>query len=766
MTHRYPTILLIALSLWLFCFSASSQAADAAVTIAKITISGNQRTEQSTILSYLGLKEGGAYTPTDADTALKNLYGTGFFADVTITPEELSGNKVELHVAVVENPIINRVAFEGNSHVEEKDLLNEIELKPRSVYTRPKIQNDVKRILDIYRRAGRYSARVEPKIITLDQNRVDLVFEISEGSVTKVESINFIGNEHFTSKSLRDTIRTEESRWWRFFSDNDKYDPDRLQYDQEMLRRFYNSQGFADFQVKSAIVELTPSRDAFYVTFTIDEGPSYTFGNIAIDTTLKGVSPEELQKSLTTHKDETFNGSEIENSIDALTKSLGDMGYAFVDIDPTMKRDEDKHIIDLTYHIKEGPRVYVERINITGNVRTLDEVIRREFRLAEGDAYSASRLARTEQRLNNLGFFQKVDIKTEPGSRPDRIIINVNVEEKSTGEITLGAGFSTQDGPSADFGIQEKNFLGKGQDLRFKATIAARRQQYDIGFTEPYFLGRELSAGFDLFRIQQDLLQESSFERYSDGTALRMGYALTEKWSHNMNYTFRLNKIFDVQPGASIYVVEQEGQTTNSSVGHNFTYEGRDNKNDPSRGIYFQIAQEFAGLGGDTHYIKHEAKAAWYYPVYGKWVLSFSGQGGDIIGLGENVRIEDRFFLGGQNFRGFENYGVGPHDVTSATNDALGGNEYYVGSTELSFPLSTSDDLGLRGALFTDVGSLWDCDDKGANIAAHSAPRVSAGFGILWASPFGPIRVDIAQAIIKQSEDRTQIFQFNFGTRF
>jgi outer membrane protein insertion porin family len=762
--HR-PSLLLIAIAVFLACFSFSVRAQETgAPVIHKITLTGNQRVEPSTIYSYLGLKEGGHYNPYDADTALKNLYATGFFADVTITPSELPDNRVDLDVHVVENPIINRVAFEGNSHVEEKDLLNEIELKPRTIYTRTKIQNDVKRILDIYRRSGRYSAKVDPKIITLDQNRVDLVFEINEGTVTKVQSITFIGNEHFTGKTLRNAIRTEETRWYRFFSDNDKYDPDRLQYDQELLRRFYNSEGYADFQVKSAIVELTPSRDAFYVTFTIDEGPKYKFGDVSIDANLKGVNNDKLKEYLTTRSGKTYNGTAIEDSIDALTKALGDMGYAFIDIDPQLKRDPEKRTIDLVYEVKEGPRVYVERINIFGNVRTLDEVIRREFRLTEGDAYSASKLARTEQRLNNLGFFEKVDIKTEPGSRPDRMVINVSVQEKSTGEISIGAGFSTQDGPLADFGIREKNFLGKGQDLRFKGTIAARRQQYDIGFTEPYFLNRELAAGFDIFRIQQDLLDESSFQRDSNGASVHMGYALTEKWTHNLNYTFRFNNIYDIQPGASIYVLQQEGKTTNSSVGHNFTYEGRDNKNDPTSGVYFQVAQEFAGLGGDTHYIKHEVKAGYYYPVYKKWVASVSGLGGDIIGLGEHVRIQDRFFLGGREMRGFEDSGIGPRDTT--TRDALGGNIYYIGSAELSFPLSSSDDLGLRGAFFTDIGSLWRADDNGPNVSDSRAPRVAAGFGVLWASPFGPIRIDIAKALVKQDVDRTQIFQFSFGTRF
>lgn len=772
MTHHWlrkiAAVTLVGVTLFVPPHTAMSQQLSPTVSqgdrIAKITITGNQRIESSTILSYLSISEGSEFSQYDVDAGLKTLFATGFFVDVKMAPQSLAPGQVELLVNVMENPIINKVAFEGNIHIADKELEPELELKSRSIFTRTKVQNDVKRLLDIYRRAGRFSAKVEPKVIQLDQNRVDLVFEIDEGVVTSIRKISFIGNKNFSSGTLEDVIRSEESSWYKFLSNDDKYDPDRLQYDQELLRRFYMSEGYADFQVKSAFAELTPDKDAFYITFTIEEGNQYNFGEVKVNSAIKGIDSADLEKQITTKAGGTFSSKEMESSIDALTKRLGDQGYAFVDVAPETKRDPEKKIIDLSFNIKESPRVYVERVNIAGNVRTRDEVLRREFRLAEGDAFSTSRLARTEQRLKNLGFFEKVDITTVPGSSPDKTVINVNVQEKSTGEISLGAGFSTVDGAIADFGIKENNLLGRGQNLRFKGLIGTRRQQYDIGFTEPYFLDRELAAGFDLFKTTQDLRSESSFDRDTNGGALRMGYALTEHLQHTLRYRYQETSISNIREGASRYVKEQAGTTTNSSVSQTFVLEDRDNKFAPTNGYFLQLTQEFAGLGGSTKYISHEAKGGYYLPLGDQWTLQFLGSGGLIKGLGEDVRIQDRFFLGGNDLRGFENAGVGPRD--SKTLDALGGNMYWTGTTELHFPIGLSEDLGFTGALFVDAGSLWDVDATGADIVDSSTARVSTGIGLLWSSPFGPIRIDIAKALVKEDSDQTQSFHFSFGTKF
>lgn len=767
-----PTRSIVSTAVWAMLLSTSpaiaaapAKPAQAAVVasgdvIRDIQVKGNERIESRTILSYLGLKPGNRFSKTDIDSGLKNLFATGFFADVKLLR---SGNT--LIAQVTENPLINKIAFEGNDRIETDALEKEIELKPRSVYSRDKVQSDVKRVLNIYRRSGRYNATVEPKLIKQSQNRVDLAYEINEGPIARVEKITFIGNDRYDSATLRKAVRTEETRWYKFLSDNDKYDPDRLQYDQELLRRFYVNEGYADFQVKSAHAELSPNKDAFFITFVVEEGPKYKFGSVKIANELKDKQAPDFKGFITTKEGKTYDASKVEETIDNMTKELGDRGYAFVDIQPKLERDRAKQRANLTYVIKPGPRVYVERVNITGNVRTLDEVVRREFRLSEGDPYNSTKLQRSEQRINNLGFFEKATVKTEPGSAPDKTVVNVDVQEKSTGEINVGAGYSTTDGVLADFGIRESNLMGRGQELKTNFTLAARRKQAQLGFTEPYFLNRELAAGFDIYRTKQDLISESSYNSDMKGLTLRASYSLQEKLQHSINYSIRENNVTDVRPDASRFIKDQQGKNVNSSVGHALTYDDRDNKFNPTRGYYIRGSQEFAGLGGDSKYIKHDIKGSYYYTVYPKWILGAMASGGHVFGLGgRDVFINDRFFVGGDDFRGFRNAGIGARDVS--TRDSLGGNIYYVGTLEMKFPLGLPEELGITGAAFTDVGSLWNVDDSGPTVFDQSAPRVSVGAGVLWASPFGPIRVDLAHAVVKEDPDLTENFRFSFGTRF
>lgn len=742
---------------------AASEAAPITSSASKIhdvRVEGNERIEGRTIVSYLGLNAGNSFSQDEIDMGLKNLFATGFFADVKLMR---SGDT--LIVRVVENPVINQVAFEGNERIETKDLEKELELKPRSVYSREKVQSDVKRVLDIYRKSGRYSATVQPKVIRRDQNRVDLVYEISEGNTATVEKITFVGNKAFSASALKEAIRTEESRWYRFFSDSDKYDADRLQFDQELLRRFYTSEGYADFQVKSAHAELSPAKDAFYLTFVVEEGEPYTFGDIKVESELKDKVQPDFTGLIESESGKTYDASKVQSTVDAMTKELGNLGYAFVDIQPKLERDRDKKLANIIYLIKPGPRVYVERINITGNVRTLDEVVRREFRLSEGDPYNNAKLQRTEERLNNLGFFEKVEIKNEQGSAPDKTVVNVDVKEKSTGEVNIGAGYSTTDGVLGEFGIKESNLLGRGQELKTRLTFAARRKQAELGFTEPYFLDRDIAAGFDIYRTRRDFLRESSYNMDVKGVNLRTGYSLQEHLQHGLTYALRQTDVNDVKPEASLYIKQQEGSTVNSSIGQSLTYDDRDSKFNPTRGFVARIDQEVAGLGGDAKYLKHDVKVGYYYPIAPKWVANVQATGGYVFGLGsEDVRINDRFFIGGDDFRGFRTAGIGPRD--QATKDALGGNAYYTGTAELHFPLGLPEEVGLSGAVFSDIGSLWDVDNSGAGILDSNALRASAGVGVLWTSPFGPIRVDIAHALAKQDEDETENFRFSFGTRF
>jgi outer membrane protein insertion porin family len=728
-------------------------------TISEIRVEGTQRVEPETVRSYMLLQPGDPFDSDRIDRSLKSLFATGLFADVALRRE---GDA--LIVRVVENPIINRIAFEGNHKLSDQTLDAEVQLKPRVVYTRTKVQSDVKRILDVYRRNGRFAAAVDPKVIPLEQNRIDLVFEIDEGPVTGVRSITFVGNHQFSASRLREILQTKESRWYRFFSSDDNYDPDRLTYDRELLRKFYLSEGYADFRVVSAVAELAPARDGFFMTFTIEEGERYRFGKIDVTNQIKAVAVDDLNPLVTVAQGDWYNADQVDKTIAALTDALGNRGYAFVDIQPRVKRNADTRTIDVTFEIKEGPRVYVERIDITGNVRTLDKVIRREFRLVEGDAFNTSRMQRSEQRIKNLGYFKKTDITTNPGSSPDKTVIGVNVEEQSTGEFSVGAGFSTSEGVLGDISIRERNLLGRGQDLRIGTVIAQRQQQVDLSFTEPYFLERNLAAGVDLFEINQDNQLIGQFNQFTVGGSLRMGYQITEALRQTLKYTLRQDTINNVQPTASRFIQEETGTRNTSAVGQVLLYDKRDNRLDPSAGYFGQLGVDVAGLGGDVRYVRTLLNGGYFYSVAPQWVLSLTGEGGYIQGINDIVRIEDRFFVGGDNLRGFATGGIGPRDL--ATNDALGGNIYYVGTVSLGFPVGLPQELGITGRVFSDFGSLFNLDEKGDTIADPHALRASAGFGVSWASPLGPIKLDLALPVKREPFDKKQLFRIGFGTRF
>lgn len=762
MVLRFLTKTLIALSLLVFLtgFTAVNDSY-AQSTIREIRINGAQRVEPATVLTYLGVRVGQEANSENLNQALKNLYGTGLFADVAMKQD-----RGILYVDVIENPIINEIAFEGNDKIKDGELNSEISLRPRQVFTRTQVQNDVARIYEIYRRTGRFAASVDPKIIKLDQNRVNLVFEISEGTVTKIQGIRFVGNEAFDDDALRSELSTKEDRWYRFLSTDDRYDPDRIEYDKELLRRFYLKEGYADFQVVTANAELAKDQKDFYLTFNVDEGPRYRVGSVAINSDLRGYDSSPLTEEIKFVPGQWYDADAVEESAQQMTDSLGDDQYAFVDIRPDLKRNTAEDTIDITFNIGESPRVFVERIDIDGNVRTIDKVIRREMLLVEGDPFSRSKLSRSEQRLRDLNFFENVVVNTSQGSAPDKVIVNVSVAEQSTGELSVGAGFSTNDGPLADLRIRERNLLGKGQDLLFSTTIAGERTQFDVSFTEPYFLDRDVSAGFDAFRITQDLQDESSFDQERTGGALRMGYPLSEKWRQSWRYQLENNEITDVDSDASRFIRDQEGKRTTSSIGQRLAFDDRDSKLFPTEGLHSWLDGEVAGLGGDAKYVSGKLGANYYIPLYEKKVIfDVLGEVGAIGGWGdEDVQINERFYLGGNTLRGFERAGVGPRD--SATDDSLGGNLFYRGSAELKFPLGLPEELGIAGHAFSDFGSLWELDETGTGIQDESSIRVSAGVGVSWRSPLGPVRVDFAQPLVDEDFDKDEVFRFSFGTRF
>jgi outer membrane protein insertion porin family len=666
---------------------------------------------------------------------------------------------------VVENPIINRIAFEGNKRISDKTLEQEVQLKARVVYTRARVQADVQRLVQVYRRSGRFSATVEPKVIQLPQNRVDLIFEVDEGPVTGIRRINIIGNKKFDDDRLRRALATKETRWYRFFSSDDTYDPDRLTLDRELLRKFYLARGYADFRVVSAVAELTPDQADFFVTFTVEEGELYKFGQVEIASGLKNLEPARLRLFLKTTEGETYNAEAIDKTIEDLTFEVGRLGYAFVDIKPRVRRDRETRTISVTYEVNEGPRVYVERIEITGNVRTLDKVIRREFRLAEGDAFNTAKLRRSRQRIRSLGYFDKVEVSQARGSTPDRTVINVDVQERSTGELSFGAGFSSTEALIGDIGLRERNLLGRGQDLRIDVSASVKRQQIDLSFTDPYVFDLNLAGGFDAYKVRRDLQDRSGYTQIAQGGAVRTGFAVTEDIGISLRYFAREDRILDVNPLASRFVKAAAGTTVTSGVGYAFAYDTRDDRFDPTTGMVARFGQDLAGLGGTLHFVKSTVSYAYYYPIADEWVGNVVLQGGHIAGLlGDDVNINNRFFLGGDNFRGFRIGGVGPRDALTA--DSLGANVFGVGSIEVKFPLGLPQELGIFGRTFTDFGTATSLDETGGGIFDAKSLRVSLGVGISWRSPFGPIRVDVARPVVKERLDEPETFRFSFGTRF
>lgn len=728
-------------------------------TIRDIVIEGNQRIELSTIQNYLTLQPGSLYSSAEADKSLKALFATGLFADVNL---RLQGSS--LIVRVTENPVINRILFEGNRRVQADQLRGELQLKPRQVYTRSKVQTDTQRIQQIYRRTGRFAATVEPKVIQLPQNRVDLVFEINEGPLTGVSRIRFIGNRQFSDSKLREEIQTKESAWWRFLSSDDSYDPDRVTFDREKLRKFYLSKGYADFAVTNAVAELLPNREKFIITFTVEEGERYKFGKMDVVSELKGVDGAQMKEFVVTPTGDTYNADLVEKTVQSITTELGRFGYAFVDVRPDVNKDREKRIIDITYRIGESPRVFVERIDIVGNVRTLDKVVRREFRLAEGDAFNSAKLRRTRTRLRGLNFFDKVEIAETRGSAPDKVVLTAEVTEKSTGELSFGVGYSTTESVLGDVSIRERNLLGRGQDLKVGFSLSTTRQQADLSFTEPYFLDRELAAGVDLVRRRTDYTRRSSLDQTTTSGTTRLSYPVTENLSHLVYYRIRQDEIDNIETSASRFIRAQEGRYLTSAVGHALTYDRRDDKIDPTTGYYLRLSQEVAGLGGTEFYVKNVGNAAKYFPITDETVLSFSTEVGMINGINDDVRLPNRFFVGGDSFRGFAVGGIGPRDTT--TNDSLGGQKYYTGEADLMFPLGLPNEFGIKGRLFSVVGSLWDTPDAGREVVDQNSMRASAGTGIQWKSPLGLIRVDFGFPIIKEKFDEEEIVRINFGSRF
>ncbi len=720
--------------------------------IQSITVVGAQRLEPQTILSYIKLRVGQPYTEASADQALKDLAATELFSDYSVRND--SGKVV---IQVTENPVINRIILEGNKRLKSDKINPEIKLAPRQIFTRSKVRADVARIIELYKRQGRFAATVEPKMVKLSQNRVDVVFEINEGPKSKVRQINIIGNTVFSDSKLRGEMVTKQARLTSFLSSNTSYDPDRLAFDQQKLRQFYLTQGYADFRVVSAVAELTPDKKDFIITYVVEEGKRYKFGDVKVDSQLRDFDSDRMTKNLSMKTGDWYNAKQVEDTVDSMTELAGTFGYAFADVQPEFTRNKDDLTMDVKFVIREAPRVYVERVDVNGNTLTQDKVVRREFRLAEGDAFNSLQVKRTTNRIKSLGFFQEnFEVEQKPGSDPGRIILQANVEEQPTGELQLSAGFSSIESFILAGSIKQKNFRGRGQTVGASVNYSAYARSFQVSFAEPYVFDRNISAGLDLYRRDTNSFnyintnRNTTYRQSTTGMSLRLGVPLTEYMSLIGSYTFNFDNVtldqntyFTDRTGSGVrtcdpliagrYLCEAIGSRTSSILGATVSYDATDSRYRPTRGLSAYITGEFAGLGGSVKYVRVRAKASRYWNVFNGFIFSLSAEGGHIIGLSDRgpgldkVQLTDRFFLGEPQFRGFDIRGVGPRvlrqpiisdgngnpvvvtDRNKVGDDAIGGDTYYLGRAELEIPLgSGAKSLGLRPSIFMDVGALFN----------------------------------------------------------
>jgi len=805
----------------------SSQAV--AQTAASIGVEGNRRIEADTIRSYFKAGPGGRLDSARIDDGLKALIETGLFQDVKIN--QAGGRLV---VVVVENPVIGRVVFEGNKKVKDEQLSAEVQSKARGTLSRAMVQSDTARITEIYRRNGRYDVKVEPKIIEQPNNRVDLVFEVTEGAKTGVKSIEFVGNKAYSSYRLKDVIKTRESNFLSFLGGNDVYDPDRIEADRDILRRYYLKNGYADVQIVAALTEYDPERKGFLVTFKIDEGQQYRVGSVDFQSSIASFDGNSLRSLSRVSVGSIYNAEAVEKSVEEMSVEASRRGYAFATVKPRGDRNFEAHTVSIVFAIEEGPRVYIERINVRGNTRTRDYVIRREFDISEGDAYNRALVDRAERRLKNLDYFKTVKIVPEPGSSTDRVVLNVDLEEKSTGDFSVSGGYSTADGFLGEVSISERNLLGRGLYAKAAVQYGQRTQGYSLSFVEPYLLGYRVALGLDFYQRKQLASTYVSYDSKSIGFSPRLGFQLREDLNLQLRYSISQQEITlpssltncNNFPGASYYptpayigaggdtgnpgnpftsviggnncfadgeasvAVKQglaKGAVVTSSLGYSLAYNTLDNNKDPTSGILATLNQDYAGVGGDVSYLKTTGDVKLYTPVVSDVVGVLRLQGGVLTDTGKGIRMLDHFQMGPNLVRGFAPVGIGPRDITQGTyQDALGGTKYWGASAELQMPFwFLPKEIGLKGAVYADAGSLFDYQGVRSLVGSCGGTplqnaqnqcltvagddgliRSSVGVGLIWQSPFGPLRFDYAIPLTKGANDRTQEFRFGGGTSF
>ncbi|MBP2559157.1 outer membrane protein insertion porin family [Neorhizobium galegae] len=757
---------------------ASALSAEAAV-IRSVQVRGAQRAGEEAVRSNLTIRPGVNFSNNDIDESVRKLYSTGYFSDVKIS---VSGST--LVVSVSENQLINQVVFNGNRKITDDKLQAVVQTQPLGPYNQALVDADIQRLREAYRAIGRSDVQITTQTADVGQGRVNLAFVINEGDRTKIADINFVGNQAYGDGRLQSVIITKESGPLSFLTRKDVYSEDKLRADEEALRQFYYNHGYPDFRVISSEAVLDASGNKYNITFTVEEGQRYEYGNISVESTVQGISGQDLEGLVETRAGSVYNAREIQKSMEAISKRVAAAGYPFARVTPRGDRNMQNHTVGVSYLVDQGERAYVERIEIRGNTRTRDYVIRREFDFSEGDAFNQEMISRAKRRLEALGYFTSVNISTSQGTSPDRVVIVVDVEDQPTGSFGIGAGYSAGgDGFLLEASIEEKNFLGRGQFIRVAVGGGLdEARSYNLSFTEPYFLGYRLAAGFDLFKNKTS--SNSYYDYDEQGVTLRVTAPITEDLATTFRYTYKeINYDNDGAFGADgvpgtvddnlsspyISMIDQ-GKFVQSSVSQTLTYNTLDSQTLPREGIYATITHEYAGLGGDSDFYKISGRARYFQLLSTEADLigSIAVGAGHVVSTGDNLHVFDQFTIGGRQIRGFENDGIGPR--TTDHGDALGGTTYFTASAEMSMPMpAVPEDFGLRAAVFADAGTLYGNDvPLGTSTAQGTSMnwRASVGAGIMWASPFGNIRFDYAHPVMKEDFDETQEFRFSMANQF
>ena len=723
--------------------------------IQEINIDGSQRISRDTILSYGEISPDSKYTESLSNNIIKKLYDTELFSDVSV-----NYSKNILTIFVKENPTINIVLFEGNKSKKDEDLIAEIKLKERSVFSRNKVKEDVKRILELYQRSGRLSAKVDPSVELLDNNRINLIYKIDEAKVLRVSKITIIGNKAFNDKEIKKVMTTKAKSLLKFWSQGGQYDPDRIEYDKELINDFYNKNGYVNFQFTSSIAQLVNSSNNFEIILSVSEGERFNFGKIDVITKLEKLNKDVLINALNPNTGNIFNSEVVKESVEYIKNSASSYGFTFIEINPEMLINNESKTVDVTFNINEGPKVYINRININGNNRTIDNVIRRQFTFSEGDAYNKFSVNYSKDKIKALNFFESVELNEERVETSDKINLNVNVEEKNTGSATIGAGYGSQNGSTLTAGIAESNFLGKGQKVKLSGSLASTQSLYDISITEPYFNNKDLSVRTDLYSKFDDPANVK-YETETIGIGLSLSFPLSNQNRITTKYSLLTSKT-SADTDATAYEQLLSGTSTVSILGYVLSIDKRNSPYKPTNGSIFTIEQDLAGVGGTSNYLENKITYKYYKKLSSLFTGAIKSELGSINGFGgKYAPVDTQFNIGGKNLRGFKYGKVGPQLSSSYT----GGNYYYVITTETNFDLPI-DEYDISSSLFLDIGSVWGLDERYGSINDKHKMRASVGLNLNWDSAIGPINFILAEPLMFENNDITDKFSFDIGYNF